>query len=101
MIENSFQIELHHVQYTLNFTTDEEALDLRTFILSGLYGIVFFLYPTLEIGSILEILVFRIGLHQHHVPDQRLHLKDLSIIENQNALKIMTTIVKTFQSRKT
>ena len=49
VIENSIPKELHHVQETLNFITNEAALDLITILFSERIAIVRFLDPTLEI----------------------------------------------------
>ena len=51
VIENSIPIELHHVQDTLNFTSNEGTLDLLSDFLTEIFSIVLFLDPTLEIDS--------------------------------------------------
>ena len=100
VIDNSIPIELHHVQNTLTFITNEEILDLLTILLSEIMNIVLFVDPTLEIDSTLEIIILHDDLHQDHVLVLRLHLEDLSVRYNQVPLKTMTTTQKAFQSHK-
>ena len=77
VIDNSFPIELHHVQDTLTFITNEESLDLLIILYSEIIAIVLFLDPTLEIDSTLKIIVPHMDLHQDHVLDLRQHLEVL------------------------
>ena len=51
VIENSIPMELHYVQDTLNFTSNEGTLDLPSDFLTDIFSIVLFLDPTLEIDS--------------------------------------------------
>ena len=100
VIQNSIAIELHHIQDTLKFITNEGILDLHKTLFYSEKTLEFF-KPTLEIDSTLEIIVLRIDLHKNHVLDLRLHLGDLSKIYNQILLKNLTTTLKAFQSRWT
>ena len=95
--ENSILIKLHQFQDTLNFITNEEKLDF--IILSEKTAIVLFLDQTLEIDIILEIIFLLTDLRQDHVHDLPPHLQDLVVMYNQSPLKIITTLMKTFQSR--
>ena len=59
LIKVSVPIELHHVQGTLTFITNEETLDLLTVSVTGIIVIGLFLDQTVkEIDSILEITFF-------------------------------------------
>ena len=79
MIENAILIEVHHVQDTLDFLANEETLKLLNFLLSERVGIVFWVHPTPEIDSTVEITLSQIGFHQVYVPDLCVHLEDLLI----------------------
>ena len=85
----------------MNFITNEETADLPTTLLLEIIVIVFSLSPSLPPESVFENILFHIGLHRDHVRDLHLHLDDLLIMYNQSPLKIMTTTLKTFPSRKT
>ena len=98
--ENVILIELHHDQDTLNFKINEEILDLLTTLPSEIIAIVLFPHLTPETDSTLESIILSINFHQYRVLDLRLHLENLFIIQNQISLKIMTTTLETFPSRK-
>ena len=85
MIENSILIQLHHVQDTLIFKTNEQTLDLSTILLPEIVAIVPLLDPTVEIGSNLENILLHKDLHHDHVHDLRSHLEDLLILSNTNS----------------
>ena len=63
--------------------------------------IVLFVEPILEIDSILEIILILIDFLRDHNHDLRPHREHLLILRNQIPVKITTTTMKTFQSRKT
>ena len=93
-------MELHHVQETLNFQANEGTLDVFTIILPEIIAILLFLNPIPEIDSTLEVIIFRIGFYEDHFPNLRVHLEALSKLYNRTPLKIITTVLKTFQSQK-
>ena len=98
-MENSIPIELYHVQAAPKFLTNEKTLDLFSILLLEKIAIVLFLDPTPEIDTTLEIIILRVGFHQDHVPDLRLHLGSSLVKYNEKPLKIMSIVLKTFQSR--
>ena len=65
VIENSIPIELHHVQDTLNFTSNEGTLDLPSDFLTEIFFIVLFLDPTPEIDSTWRIIFHQSDLENH------------------------------------
>ena len=77
LLEKSILTELYHVQDTLNFTSNEETVDLLTLLLPEIIAIVLFLDPTHEIDCFLESFFLHIDLHQDHVHHLRPHEEDL------------------------
>ena len=80
--------------------TNEETLDLPTFLLSEIFAFVPSPDTTLETDSTLKFMNIRVNLHQDHVLDLHLHLEGFLIFYNQVPLKSMATTFKTFESRK-
>ena len=100
VIEISISIQHQYNQNSLTFITNEETLDHFTILFSEINAIALFLYLSLETDCTLEIINLHIVLHQDHILDLRLHLKDLSALYNQILLKIMTNTRKAFRSQK-